>query len=235
MTSIDDPAALTALATRALAAAGHGDMVWGHVAVRDPGGRGVWMKAPGWGLEEIRPDRVVLVGWDGRSLSGPSRVHLEYPIHTEIMRARPDVNVTIHTHAAAVNAFSALGVELLPLSHDAVLFAEHGLPRYTVTANLVRSSELGRALAGDLGQARACLMPQHGLVAVGRDAAYALMTAVLLERACSLQVTVQAAGEPRHWTDPEESLEKASVCWADSQMQAGWEYWVRQAERLPAP
>ncbi|WP_279582242.1 class II aldolase/adducin head domain-containing protein [Fodinicola feengrottensis] len=58
----DDTATLTALATRALAAAGQGDMVWGHLAVRDPQGRGVWMKARGWGLEEITADRVGL-GW----------------------------------------------------------------------------------------------------------------------------------------------------------------------------
>ncbi len=79
------------------------------------------------------------------------------------MRARTEVNVTVHTHSAAVNAFSALGVPLRPLSHDArVVFTEHGLPRHTATANLVRTAELGRALAADLGAARACLMPQHG-------------------------------------------------------------------------
>jgi L-fuculose-phosphate aldolase len=42
-------------ASLALAAAGLTDMVWGHAAVRDPAGRGVWMKASGWGFEEITP------------------------------------------------------------------------------------------------------------------------------------------------------------------------------------
>lgn len=37
-------------ASRALAAAGLTDMVWGHAAIRDPDGRGVWMKAAGWGF-----------------------------------------------------------------------------------------------------------------------------------------------------------------------------------------
>lgn len=227
------PEAMVALGSRALAAAGHGDMVWGHLAVRDPQGRGIWMKAPGWGLEEIRPDRVVLVSWAGEVLAGPPRCHLEYPIHTEIMRARPDVRVSIHTHADAANAFSALGVPLLPLSHDAVIFAEHGLPRYTTTANLVRTPELGRALAEQLGPARACLMPQHGLAAVGRDLGEAVMTAVLLARACATQLTAQAAGELRHWTDRAGSLEKAEVAWPDSQLQAGWQYWARRAQSLP--
>lgn len=226
-------AELTALGSRALAAAGHGDMVWGHLALRDDEGRGVWMKAPGWGLEEIRHDRVQLVSWEGDVLVGAGAPHQEYPIHTEIMRARPEVGATVHTHAAAVNAFSALDVPLRPISHDAVLFAEHGLPRFTATANLVNSPGLGRALARELGAARACLMPQHGLVAVGPDVAHAVMTAVLLHRACALQLTALAAGGIRDFTGHEESVEKASTVWSAQQIEAGWRYWARQAADVP--
>ncbi|MEV7020827.1 class II aldolase/adducin family protein [Kitasatospora sp. NPDC093558] len=226
-----DAAELVALGSRVLAEAGQGDMVWGHLAVRDPGGRGVWMKSSGWGLEEIRPDRVVLVSWEGELLAGEGRVHLEFPIHTEVMRARPDVHVSLHTHSATVNAFSALGVPLRPLSHDAVVFAEHGLPSFGATANLVRTQDLGKALAADLGPARACLMPQHGLLTAGRDIAHAVMYAVLLERACAVQLTAQAAGPMRHWTSHKESLEKDALAWPPSQIEAGWQYWVRRATR----
>jgi hypothetical protein len=41
---------LAVQASRALAAAGQGDMVWGHVSIRDPDGRGAWMKAAGWAM-----------------------------------------------------------------------------------------------------------------------------------------------------------------------------------------
>ena len=202
-------------------------MVWGHLAVRDPDGRGVWMKASGWGMEEVTRDRVMLVSWDGEVLAGEGKRHIEYPIHTEIMRARPEVNATLHTHANDVNAFSALDIPLRPISHDATAFAEHGLPRYQATANLVRTAELGRALADDLGQANACLMPQHGLAAVGVDVGHAVMYAVLLQRACATALT---AGDVRVWTSDEESLAKAALVWSDSQIEAGWQYWVR---RLP--
>jgi L-fuculose-phosphate aldolase len=203
-------------------------MVWGHLAVRDPDGRGVWMKASGWGLEEVTRERVVLVSWDGDVLAGSGKRHLEYPIHTEIMRARADVAVSVHTHAASVNAFSALDVPLRPISHDATAFAEHGVPRYTATANLVRTPELGRALAEELGAAHACLMPQHGLATAGSDLAPAVMYAVLLERACATQLTAQAAGDLRSWTSDEESLAKAGLVWADSQIEAGWRYLARK-------
>ncbi|MVU78290.1 class II aldolase/adducin family protein [Nocardia sp. ET3-3] len=234
MTTDRDPKTLVALGSNALAEAGHGDMVWGHLAVRDPGGRGVWMKSSGWGLEEITPERVLLVSWTGELLEGEGRVHLEYPIHTEIMRARADVQVSVHTHSAAVNAFSALGTPLRALSHDAVVFAEHGLPRFAATANLIRTPELGRALAADLGVARACLMPEHGFAAVGTDIAHAVMYAVLLERACRVQLTAAAAGELRHWTEYEECLEKDAVVWPDSQIDAGWRYWCRRVAARPS-
>ena len=70
------PRQTVALASRALAAAGLGDMVWGHASVRDPDGRGVWMKASGWGFEESDEDRVVLVAPDGSVLDGAGRRHL---------------------------------------------------------------------------------------------------------------------------------------------------------------
>ncbi len=221
MDSID----LAVLGNRALAVAGQGDMVWGHLAVRDPDGRGVWMKASGWGFEEITRDQIVLVSWDGDVLAGNGKRHLEYPIHTEIMRARPEVTASLHTHPDTVNAFSALDIPLRPISHDATAFAEHGVPRYRATANLVRTAELGRALADDLGPAHACLMPQHGLVAAGVDVAHAVMYAVLLQRACATQL---AAGDVKVWTSDEEALEKAALVWADAQIEAGWQYWVRR-------
>ena len=51
----------TAQANQALGASGQSDMVWGHASIRDPGGRGVWMKASGWSFGEVTTDRVALV------------------------------------------------------------------------------------------------------------------------------------------------------------------------------
>ncbi len=88
-----------ALGCRILALEDQGDFVWGHVSARDPEGRGVWMKASALGFEEIGPDNVILVSWDGEVLEGDGRRHAEYPIHTEAMRARGDVTRVVHTHA----------------------------------------------------------------------------------------------------------------------------------------
>ena len=80
------------------------------------------MKASGLGFEEVRPDDVVLVSWDGEVLAGTGRRHAEYPIHTEVMRRRDDVGSVIHTHSPAAVALGSLGVPLRPISHEANLF-----------------------------------------------------------------------------------------------------------------
>jgi L-fuculose-phosphate aldolase len=226
-TDAADAVLLAVQASRALAAGGQGDMVWGHASVRDPGGRGAWMKSAGWGLEEIDEGKVVLVGRDGSVVEGEGPRHIEYPIHTEIMAARPEVGSVVHTHSPAANAFAALDEPLRPLDHAGSLFCYPDIPRFTLTGGLIKTAPLGAALAAALGDARACLMPQHGIVAVGPDAPTAVMTAVLLDRACQTQLTAMAAGPLREWGDEQDTVAKRADVWSDRQFQAGWEYLLR--------
>ena len=217
----------TAQANRALGASGQSDMVWGHASVRDPQGRGVWMKAAGWSFDEVTPARVALVSSGGEVLAGSGPRHIEYPIHTEVMNARPDVGSVVHTHAPAAVSFAALDRPLLAISHDGVEFAEPQIARFTVTGGLISSADLGRELAATIGDGAGCLIPQHGLVTVGRDAATAVMRAVLLARACQVQLQAMAAGEIRLWSDSAEIAEKKRQVWAESQLHAGYAFLCR--------
>ena len=234
---------LAALASRVLAHAGQADMIWGHVSVRDPGGRGAWLKASGWGLEEVTADRVVLVDRDGTVRAGSGPRHIEFPIHTCVLDARPDVGCVVHTHAAASTAFASLGRPLRPISHDGSLFVPPDVARFTGTSALIRTPELGARLAEELGERNALLLPGHGVVVVGPDVPSAVMSAVLLDRACRLQLDVEAAGGPAVWTSDDEALQKREMCWPRSNLEAGWRYLLRQAgedrdtgdERLSVP
>ncbi len=215
----------------ALASAGLGDMIWGHSSVRDAEGRGVWMKAAGFGFEEVDSDRVLLVSWSGEVLVGGGRRHLEYPIHTQLYRARPDVNAIVHTHAPAFAAFASLDEPLQPLSHDAVPFTDPPIPRLTaVTGSLISTLELGDAVAIALGHSHGILLPSHGAVTVGANTAAAVMYSVLLERACRTQLTALAAGGPKIWSDEEETARKRDEVWNAAQLDAGFAYLVRRGE-----
>jgi L-fuculose-phosphate aldolase len=213
-----------------LGAADQGDLIWGHMSVRDPAGRGVWIKAAGLGLEEVRPDDVVLVSWDGEVLAGDGRQHAEYPIHTEVMRARPDVGSVIHTHSPAGVALGSLGVPLRPVSHEANLFVPPELTRFTLTGDLILTAALGRAVAAALGDRNACLLVNHGVVIAAQDVQTATVTAYLLDRACRMQLTMMAAGGWPTWSTAEESLLKRQHCYPDPLLEGAWDYLVRRLD-----
>ncbi len=229
-TNATEARALIVQACKALATGGQDDMVWGHPSVRDFDGQGVWMKGSGWGFEEIDEEKVVLVTPEGAVLDGKNTRHIEYPIHTEIMNRRSDVGAVVHTHSDAANAFSALDVPMRALSHAGSMFSFPDVPRFTLTGGLIKTRELGVALAEALGSASACLMPQHGLVAVGKDIPSAVMAAILLDKACRVQLTAMAAGVVARFGSEDDTVAKRVDVWADGQILAGWNYLVRSSE-----
>ncbi|MFI6299994.1 class II aldolase/adducin family protein [Nonomuraea sp. NPDC050790] len=221
---------LVALSSRVLGAAEQGDLVWGHASARDPEGRGVWIKAAGWGMEEITPERVHLVGPDGDVLEGQGPRHSEYPIHTEIMAVRPDVGGVVHTHSPYAVALAAAGQDLLPVSHAANYFVPPGVPRFTATADLILTRELGRAVAGTLAQTSAVFLVNHGIVTVGPTLRAATVAAIILERAACQQWLTRGFGTWPTWSDPGESLAKREHIFHPDAVEQVWEYLVR---RLP--
>jgi ribulose-5-phosphate 4-epimerase/fuculose-1-phosphate aldolase len=218
-------------ASKILAHVGQGDMVWGHVSVRDPDGRGLWLKGSGLGLEEITTDDVVLIDRAGEVLAGGGRRHKEFPIHTEAMAARPDVNCVIHTHPVAPVAFAALDEPLRPVSHEACFFVPPELPCFDETTDLIVTPALGERVAASLGDRPAALMLGHGIVAVGTDVADATMAAVLLDRACRAQLEVLQTGRPYRWTSDEEALAKRGNCYPRALIEQGYAYLARQVGR----
>lgn len=219
---------LVTLSSRILGTSDQGDLVWGHASARDAEGRGVWMKAAGWGLEEITPDRVQLVSPHGEVLEGDGPRHSEYPIHTEIMAARSDVGGVVHTHSPYAVALAAAGQDLMPVSHAANYFVPPGVPRFTDTADLILTPELGKQVAATLGPARAVFLVNHGIVTVGSTLQAATVAAIILERAAHQQWITRGFGTWPTWSDPTESLAKRDHIFHPDAVNQVWDYLVRQ-------
>jgi L-ribulose-5-phosphate 4-epimerase len=219
-----------ALGCRILGLEDQGDFVWGHVSARDPRGRGVWMKASTLGFEEIRPEQVILVSWEGEVLEGDGRRHVEYPIHTELMRARGDVGSVVHTHAPWAVAFASTEQPLRPVSHEGTLFAPPGPARFTETGDLILTAELGRDLAEAVGDRNAAFMVHHGIVTCGPDVVTSVMAAVLLERACRTQIRAVAGGGPKTWSSDGEALAKRAHCYPPALLRQAWDYLERRLD-----
>ena len=219
-----------AVGCRILAREDQGDFVWGHVSARDPGGRGVWMKASTLGFEEIGPENVILVSWEGDVLEGDGRRHAEYPIHTELMRARPDVGSVVHTHAPWAVAFASTEQPLRPISHEGTFFVPPGPARFTKTGDLILTAELGRDLAAAIAERNAAFMVHHGIVTCGADVVAAVMAAVLLERACRTQIRAVAGGGPKTWSSDDEALAKREHCYPPALLKQAWAYLARRLD-----
>jgi ribulose-5-phosphate 4-epimerase/fuculose-1-phosphate aldolase len=211
------------LGGRVLAHAGLSDMVWGHVSVRDADDRGVWMKAGGQGFEEVTQETVLLVDPAGEVLAGEGERHSEYPIHTEILRARPDANSVVHVHPFHAMALAASAVELQAFSHIGGVFSG-GVRRYDDAPGLVTTAEEGEALAAALGDDRALFLVGHGIVTVGASVGVAVTTAIMLERACRLQLLAEGYGGVAR---PFGAQEYAHAL-ADDYLLSAWQYLVRR-------
>lgn len=220
------------LASRILAGTGANDLIWGHASMRDPGGRGVWIKQASWGLEEVTPELVHLVSPDGDVLDGGGPRHSEYPIHTEIMLARPDAGGVVHVHSRAAVALGASGQPLRPVSHEANYFVPPAVPRFTQTSDLILTRELGAAVARTLGSCPAVFLVDHGIVCAGPNLESATVAAILLERACQQQILTRSLGDSYQWTPEAESLAKREHTYRPQHIRQVWDYLVR---RLPDP
>lgn len=199
MDQSDNAAAVTAKRTvieagAILAFLGHADMTRGHVSLRTPHDPSLfYMKPHSVGLDEITMNTILTIDLDGQVVAGTARRHSEVFIHSEIFRARADVQAVIHTHATHTVAFSATGHEMRPVSQGGALFAGR-LPAYTDTINLIRSPEMGKGVAAALGPHKAVLLRNHGLAMTGASLEEAVICCVMLEEAARIQLIAEAAG-----------------------------------------
>ena len=214
---------------RILAMGGHGDYTLGHVSARAAGGQHILMKPNGLGLEEVRPGDLLALDLEGAKLSGAGPIHLEYVLHTEIYKARPDVGAVVHTHPPYATAFGATDATLELLNHDAVLFRE-GLAYFDDTAELIVRPEQGAAVAAALGDKRVLVMRGHGLIVTGETVPWATYAALTLERVLQIQSIASSLGNLLPMS-PEMADRVYPEKYRDDHLAKYWDYLVRQVRR----
>src|SRR5262249_59800876 len=116
---------------------------------------------------------------NGNTSGGTIPGHTEVFIHSEVLRARPDVQCVVHTEAREAVAFSSLGRELAPVNNEAGYFYKQ-LPIFSETSDLIVTPERGKAVARCLGQHDATILRNHGIVTAGRSIEEAVWIALKL-------------------------------------------------------
>ena len=221
-----------AYACRILAANGQNDTVYGHVSYREVGAKTFWMKPSAIGMDEITPETLIRLDLDGNVVEGNLPRHLEFPIHAEIFRARPDITCVVHTHPVYSIAFAATGQPLRAISHEGAAFTPPDVPRFTRTSDLITTRELGAEVASTLDEHIACYLINHGIVVAGNTIYKAVVSAINLERASQVQLLTSASSQSFHWTDDKEIAAKREKIFAESALKAVWNYYCRRIGRL---
>jgi L-fuculose-phosphate aldolase len=224
----DSLATQVAWACRILAAHGYEDLTLGHVSARDSEPDVMWIKRKGVSLAEVSPNDVLRTSING-DIENASDMHLEAVLHTEVYRARPDVRCVVHGHPLHATAFGAAHADLAFISHDAVLFKE-GIAALDEVPEMIVEKNQGVVVAHALGERSALLMRNHGVVVVGKDVPWAVLTALTLERAVQLQATAASLGALRPVAD--EVVEPLhEMKYQDAFLSEYWDAWVRELRR----
>lgn len=173
---------------------GMSDLVSTHISAKLPDSDSILINTYGLLFNEVRASNLVTVGANAQVLEphGATINPAGLLIHSAIHGARPDAMCVLHTHSAAGAAVSCQADGLLPISQHALQFYERiGYHDYQGIALLAREQQ---GLIDDLGNNRAMILRNHGLLTVGRTIAEAFVLMFNLDRACAIQVRAQAGG-----------------------------------------
>lgn len=218
-----------AIACRVIAREGYADLTLGHVSIFDPATETVYIKCKGPGLHEIEPEHVLAHPLhDDAALKTTPRMHFEAVLHTEVYKKDPSARSVIHSHPPYSTALSASDGDLRMINHDSLLFAD-GLPRFD-EFRLITEPDDGKAVADALGDQRAILLGNHGVVVKGANVGWAVLGAVTLERAIKVQMIAAQLGNLREIPD-KDARDYALTKYKDSYVQEYWDGWVRNLRR----
>lgn len=199
----------------------------GHISARHPDGDRLLIHPYGTSRYEVQARHILVVDLDGKLVEGDDRPPSEVFIHTQIYRARPDVNSVCHTHSRMATVLGIVGRSIVPVTNYAAFLGNGPVPTYP-DPRLVRSPQAGDALARSLGGHVACVMRNHGAVVVGRNVRAALVGSMYFEENAYRQYLALQVGEPIGYTDEEIAAVKAQN-WNDRPNQKVWDYYLSRA------
>ncbi len=198
---------------------GFDEGVAGHITARDPELLDhFWVNPFGMNFKQIRVADLLLLNRQGKVVEGSWPVNqAAFAIHSQVHEARPDVVSAAHAHSLHGKAWSSLRRTLDPITQDACAFyGDHAL--FDDYTGVVLDVEEGKRIAHALGDAKAVILANHGLLTVGETVDETAWWFITMERTCQAQLLAEAAGAPT-LIDPEMAELTATQVGSHS---AGW-------------
>jgi ribulose-5-phosphate 4-epimerase/fuculose-1-phosphate aldolase len=205
---------------------------FGHVSIRHPENPQRYFLARSLAPAVVKREDILEFDLDSDAIDARgARPYLERFIHGEIYRARPDVHAIVHSHSPSIIPFGATGTTLRPIFHLGG-FLGAGTPIFEIretggdnTDMLIRTPQLGVALARTLGSASYALMRGHGSVAVGVSLKQVVYRAIYGEVNARLQAEALRLGTITYLNDAEAANAAATN---DQMVERPWELWKKR-------
>ena len=183
---------------RRMQASGINQGTSGNLSVRIPGG--MLITPSSLPDEQMQPTDLVALDLKGEPLFIPAdgrpqrRPSSEWRLHADVLASRPEVQAVLHCHSIHATALACHGRDIPPFHYMTAVAGGHDIrcAPYATFGTQELSDGVVQALEGRL----ACLMAQHGQVAVGPTLDKALALAVEVETLARIYLQALALGEP---------------------------------------
>lgn len=173
---------------------GFDEGVAGHITARDPEFTDTfWVNPFGMHFSLIKASDLIRVNHHGEVVEGNRIVNAAaFAIHSRIHAARPEAVGAAHSHSTYGRAFAALGRKLDPISQDSCAFYnDHGL--YEDFGGVAVDLDEGDHIARALGNYKAAILQNHGLLTVGQTVDEAVWWFIAMERSCQVQLLAESS------------------------------------------
>ncbi len=174
---------------------GFDEGVAGHITVRDPEKTDhFWVNPMGVSFKQMKMSDLILVSHEGEVVEGDGLLNgAAFTIHSNVHSARPDVVAAAHSHSLYGKTWATQGRLLDPITQDSCAFYEdHAL--YEEFGGVALAMDEGERIAKALGDKKAAILQNHGLITVGETVEAAVWWYVTMERSCQAQIMAESLG-----------------------------------------
>jgi ribulose-5-phosphate 4-epimerase/fuculose-1-phosphate aldolase len=171
------------------------DLIVTHLSVRVPNEEALFIIPFGLSFDEITPDNLVKVDFEGNVLESPCGFQINKngtTAHRAIYKTNPEVNCILHTHSHYGVAIANLSSDLMLLDQIAMMF--HNKVGYHEFKTLFINDNEQEDLLSDMQGKQAVILKNHGLLSTGKTIQEAFWFHYYLETTCKIQVLTMSAG-----------------------------------------
>jgi ribulose-5-phosphate 4-epimerase/fuculose-1-phosphate aldolase len=183
----------------------------GNISLRDDTEDVVAITPSGIAYKTMREEDITIIDLSGKWLEGKYKPSSEFPMHTAVLRARPDIKATVHTHGMFATIMAMGDEELQPVTPPQCEFT----PVHIVPFTMPGSDNLADIVVKTLGSGRAVLLKNHGMFCCGKNMKAAMAAAIYTEEMAATTYYAKTLGV--YQPMPDEAIRKMQALIAADQ------------------